>query len=360
MSASNSLIQPLPDGGLDIVGDIHGEIEPLTALLRHLGYDLERGLRPVGRTLVFVGDLVDRGPDSPSVLRLVQQLCAAGMARAILGNHEINLLAGLAKDGSGWFFDERLGSDVHKYPPFARSAQPEQRQQVAEFLHTLPLALERADVRVVHSAWLGWAVQAVRALRVGDAAHAWVRWEHEAAAHAQQLHISERVQAERASWPHSLEDAQHRPPFLPAHCENELLKSRINPIKVLTSGLEQRADAPFFAGNKWRFIARLPWWNDYTDDAAVVVGHYWRSPSAQAPSISSHEGLFNGITPLAWHGVRANVFCVDYSVGARAQARKAQRSTTHMRLAALRWPERELVFDDGSTHATTGFMQGST
>ena len=68
-----SLIQSLPDGPLDIVGDIHGEFAALQSLLEHLGYD-EDGAHPEGRSLVFVGDFCDRGPDSPAVLALVQAL----------------------------------------------------------------------------------------------------------------------------------------------------------------------------------------------------------------------------------------------------------------------------------------------
>ena len=62
-----SLIQSLPEGPLDIVGDIHGEFDALLALLSHLGYD-PRGHHPQGRRPVFVGDFCDRGPDSPAVL----------------------------------------------------------------------------------------------------------------------------------------------------------------------------------------------------------------------------------------------------------------------------------------------------
>ena len=43
---------------------------------------------PAGRTAVFVGDLVDRGPDSPGVLRLVMGMVEAGHALCVPGNHE--------------------------------------------------------------------------------------------------------------------------------------------------------------------------------------------------------------------------------------------------------------------------------
>ncbi len=46
---------------------------------------------PQGRTAVFVGDLVDRGPDSPGVLRLVMGMVAAGHALCVPGNHENKL-----------------------------------------------------------------------------------------------------------------------------------------------------------------------------------------------------------------------------------------------------------------------------
>jgi len=55
-----SLIQALPAGPLDIVGDIHGEYEALCSLMAHLGYD-PQGKHPDNRTLVFVGDFCDRG-----------------------------------------------------------------------------------------------------------------------------------------------------------------------------------------------------------------------------------------------------------------------------------------------------------
>ncbi|MFF4757664.1 polynucleotide kinase-phosphatase [Streptomyces sp. NPDC001292] len=73
-------------GPFDVIGDIHGCSAELEALLAKLGYT--DGAHPEGRTAVFVGDLVDRGPDSPGVLRRVMSMVEAGNALCVPGNHE--------------------------------------------------------------------------------------------------------------------------------------------------------------------------------------------------------------------------------------------------------------------------------
>ncbi|MFE9771690.1 polynucleotide kinase-phosphatase [Streptomyces sp. NPDC005931] len=73
-------------GPFDIIGDIHGCSAELEALLGKLGY--VDGAHPEGRTAVFVGDLVDRGPDSPGVLRRVMAMVRSGNALCVPGNHE--------------------------------------------------------------------------------------------------------------------------------------------------------------------------------------------------------------------------------------------------------------------------------
>lgn len=80
------LIQQLPAGPLDVIGNVHGELEPLESLMTKLGYD-SAGRHPHARRLDFVGDLCDRGPDSPGVIRLVKALIDSGRAQAICGNH---------------------------------------------------------------------------------------------------------------------------------------------------------------------------------------------------------------------------------------------------------------------------------
>jgi protein phosphatase len=90
-------------GPFDVIGDVHGCRAELEQLLTELGYTREHDAagRPVGarhpdgRRAIFVGDLVDRGPDTPGVLRLVMGMVAAGTAFCVAGNHEVKLLKAL-------------------------------------------------------------------------------------------------------------------------------------------------------------------------------------------------------------------------------------------------------------------------
>ncbi|MEG0976749.1 MAG: metallophosphoesterase [Comamonas sp.] len=352
-----SLVHALPPGPLDVIGDVHGERQALLQLVKHLGYD-DNGLHPQGRTMVFVGDFCDRGPDSPGVLTLVRRWVEAGNAFAVLGNHEINLLRHDAKDGSGWFFDERIEADNLKYAPYTR-ADASFQSEILPFLRQLPLALERDDIRIVHAAWIDEKIAEARALPAGNIAAAYDLLEDAAAVHAQLRNIPALQAAENAAWPYSLEDGTHKPPFMPAHADSELNKSQYNPLKVLTCGVERRGTDPFYAGGKWRFVERVAWWDSYADTTPVLMGHYWRriKPINRAAMGKDDQDLFAHIAPTAWHGQLGNVFCMDFSVGARWTARLAGKSPEDdFKLAAMRWPERELVLDDGSRHATTQFM----
>ena len=351
-----SLIQTLPAGPLDIVGDIHGEFDALRQLMAHLGYDAE-GRHPDGRTLVFVGDFCDRGPNSPAVLELAQKLVQTCRAVAVLGNHEINLLREDAKDGSGWFFDARVERDHEKFAPFQRPTL-QQRQEIVAFLSALPIALERPDLRVVHAAWQEAQIEALRHLPRGSVRNEYDQWEQVAQQQARESALQERMEQELEQWTHGLENSQRQPPFLHAHAEFEANKQMLNPIKVLTSGVEQGGTAPFFSGGKWRFAERMPWWDAYTDPTPVVVGHYWRRVNKidRGAVGKGDVDLFENTHPFAWHGQRGNVFCVDFSAGGRWLERKSGVTVGHdFKLAALRWPERVLQFDDGHEQATIGF-----
>ena len=85
-------------GPFDIVGDVHGCFDELRALLGQLGYVVHGGAErfalshPEGRRLIFLGDLIDRGPGAVDCLRLVMDAVEDGMALCVPGNHETKLL----------------------------------------------------------------------------------------------------------------------------------------------------------------------------------------------------------------------------------------------------------------------------
>ena len=81
--------------GLDFIGDIHGHVECLSRLLLKMGYKESKAgfFHPEGRQVIFLGDYIDRGPDSKAVYRLVRSMVEAENAIALLGNHELNALA---------------------------------------------------------------------------------------------------------------------------------------------------------------------------------------------------------------------------------------------------------------------------
>ena len=292
-----TLVRALFAGPLDIVGDVHGEIDALRALLRHLGYSAA-GIHPEGRRLVFVGDLVDRGPDIPAVVELVHRFVESERAQCVLGNHELNLLLGSRKPDNVWFF---------RHP----------QQTMLDFFALLPLALERPDVRVVHACWDDAAIEAARRATNAVELH-----------HEYQARIAEDVRRRGLS-----------------ESRAQLSHQNDDPVKLLTSGPEATADEPFVSMGKLRHERRVAWWHEYTEPLCVF-GHYWR---IQLPNEVDGDRLLTDVPLNAVLG-RGAAMCVDYSVGKRFLERAAPNfeSVFRTRLAALRLPERVLMFDDGS------------
>jgi protein phosphatase len=124
-------------GPFDIIGDVHGCFDELTDLLTALGYTLtstENNFTlqsPENRRLVFVGDLVDRGPDSPRVVKLVSQLVASGVAFCVPGNHDVRLVKALRGRDLPLTFG--LGETLEQLS--IESA--ESKRSMADFLHGL-------------------------------------------------------------------------------------------------------------------------------------------------------------------------------------------------------------------------------
>jgi protein phosphatase len=145
-------------GPFDIIGDIHGCFDELIDLLKQLGYAVEPQSNgetspgysvkpPEGRKAVFLGDLVDRGPKIPDVLRLVMNMVEAGTALCVPGNHDIKLMRKLR------------GKDVQITHGLAESLEqldkelPEFRSKVSEFIDELVshYALDDGKLVVAHA-----------------------------------------------------------------------------------------------------------------------------------------------------------------------------------------------------------------
>ena len=290
------LVQQLFDGPVDVVGDIHGEIDAFRSLMRHLGY-ADDGRHPAGRRLVFVGDLTDRGPDSPGVVDLVMRLIDAGRAQCVLGNHDLNILLGQRKHDNAWFFGEIHKEDGVVVPQVLAGASIRQRSR--KLFGKLPIALERDDLRVIHACWDS---DMIGLARESDDVVALYREYHE------------RIES-RFIGPELDE------------IDKGLEHQNKNPVKVLLSGPEERTGAPPRSAGKTRQGRRVQWWRDYRGPFCVF-GHY---------SILDPQPRGND-----------SAFCVDYGVGKRWTERRAGKTGDFkLKLAALQWPERVVVFDDG-------------
>jgi len=124
-------------GPLDIIGDVHGCYDELLELLGALGYmtgsdgSRVRVTHPAGRKVVFVGDLVDRGPKTPEVLRLVMAAIHDGTGYCVAGNHDSKL----ARKLSGR--DVKVSHGLAESLAQLEGETQEFRREVAEFLDGL-------------------------------------------------------------------------------------------------------------------------------------------------------------------------------------------------------------------------------
>lgn len=342
-----SFVQKLAATPVDVVGDIHGEYQALLALLSALGYS-DAGKHRGGRRLVFTGDLVDRGHDSPAVMELVMELVDAGLAYCVLGNHELNILRGVRKGGNDWILDAGIASA--KDHVVASKAQAEKYR---EFLNRQPFALVGDHLRVVHACWDGNAVAALDQLWTAGADIGELYRDIEARIVEELAHtpVAEAKLRELERHGEDITDPDWGARLLPAHAEVDMALQMGNPLRVLTTSEEKIAGVPFFAGGKWRMTERARWWEAYADPVPVVIGHFWRLFNDDARRITGMFGadVFEGTASHEWMGRRRNVYCVDYSVGQRYLERQREsRDEFHGKLAALRYPEWEVIHDDGT------------
>jgi protein phosphatase len=150
-------------GPFDIIGDLHGCADELEELLAQLGYTLtpmpeadpfwgaQSYTHPDGRKVIYVGDLVDRGPRSLDCLRIVRNMVESGTALCVPGNHDAKLVKKLrGKDVKVSF---GLAQTLSEFQALPDEIRPQAEREVAEFLDGLVshFVLDGGQLVVAHA-----------------------------------------------------------------------------------------------------------------------------------------------------------------------------------------------------------------
>ena len=277
------------------IGDIHGHAPTLLALLDQLGWKQRNGrlANPGGQKLVFVGDLIDRGPQNLRTVEIVRDLVERGDALCVMGNHEYNAVQFHTEDpeNPGEYLRPRTENKVKQHRAVLDEIErrPGDWKDMLTWFRTLPLALEGETWRCVHACWHPGHLDALEHRDGG-----WYlpedRW----------------LAAARKATP------------------------EYEAVEILLKGPEHELPngAGFYdKGGQWRRHARIAWWEPeprnlgeallfqsppegldigaryrnpdhpaYREDAVpVFFGHYWRSGAIELQ--------------------RPNAVCLDYSIG---------------------------------------------
>ncbi len=316
---------------IDVVGDVHGELDALQLLLERMGYD-ESGDHPEGRVLVFLGDLVDRGPHSLEVARRVKAWVDAGRALCLMGNHEYNLVAHHKRLRG---YDAPKKSNAKTFTDIA--AREDEWQPILAWMETLPIGLALPDLRIIHACWHQESVQAVEPLLRPEPSDD----EAESTVDYLRAHVALGAPFERGCLRLGLDTASDWDA----------------PHEVVLKGFEEHCEPFLDSDGKRRHYRRVTWWKEddgrvLRDERTQVFGHYWNCPPLDQdfapPHPSGHPALLEWSKGIAKRIdgpgealLKGSYCCVDFN-----GLTKANRALGRPRayVGALRWPEREILW----------------
>lgn len=280
---------------IDIIGDIHGHIDELIALLEKMGYQ-DDGISwgHPDRKALFLGDYIDRGPNSPEVLKLVHNMVENDHAIALMGNHELNAILFHAESQHGGHIRPHSLKNFKQHAQtLLQFAKLKNGQDLYEkyinWFKTLPLYFEDKNLRAIHATWHHKSIKSLKKLEAelkrnpdfmlnaGDE-------HHELYAITENLLKGVEV---------SLPDGKF---FLDkdGHPRTEMrIKWWKDPEKTPVQDYGFGADLSEYDGVMTNEMFNNEWY--YSDEKPVFFGHYW----------------FDGTIELQ----NEYVCCLDYSIG---------------------------------------------
>ena len=285
--------------GIDIIPDIHGQLDKLEALLTQLGYQSST----IGsdgwtwshpeRKVLFLGDYIDRGPQIWGTLRLVRRMVDNGNAIALMGNHELNAIAYHSKDESGHPLRPHTAKNTAQHQATLDDfiGRENELADCIEWFKGLPMFLELDGFRAVHACWSDEHIKLldgknlhdrdflIKATAVKDSP------EYEA--------IEMVLKGPEIVLPNGMEhttpDGNYRPEMRVRWWGLDGGAKSIADLVMPPGALKSQEIIP------GEILAKTP--NHPTAEKPVFFGHYWLPPGAQK-------------APLA-----TNVCCLDFSAG---------------------------------------------
>lgn len=268
----------LPVTGYDVIGDIHGCADPLESLLEAMGYRHADGAyRHPSRQAVFVGDLIDRGPQQLQVLELVKAMADAGSAQIIMGNHEFNAIC-FGTAVAGEFLRPHSPKNVHQHQAFLDQLTADQQQYYLDWFRTIPLWLDLGGLRVVHACWHKPSMKVVEQ-ELGS--NVFGSDDHFANASTEVHPLYDAIEILLKGPELSLTD-HGQPPYLDkdGHERGSARLRWWSAGASLRELAEMTSTFTTVEGERYPELPSIPIANDdhvYRGDVPVVYGHYWRT-----------------------------------------------------------------------------------
>jgi hypothetical protein len=296
----------------DLIGDIHGHAALLKHLLNAMGYTEKNGVwQHAERTVIFLGDFVDRGPEQFEVIGIARSMVEQGHAQAVMGNHEFNAVAWATPhdEVEGEFLRPHSDKNLNQHKEFLTQLGSDSalHESVVNWFKTLPLYLDLEGIRVVHACWHPASLEALAPYTDEKNCilpNAWAELSREGSSGFEALEVV--LKGMEIPLPAGVEFADKD-----GHIRKNV---RTKWWDASCSTYQQLAMVPKYVVDLIPAEA-VPedFLSSYADDKPLFIGHYWLSGDP---------------APLT-----DQVACLDYSIAAKAPKDGVDRR----KLCAYRW-----------------------